>query len=126
MFHRRRGRHGGGIAVRANNRGAPIGPPASQTIMSEAKRSRRATSPAWCEEQYGLELARGNSHIASTLTPEGRAEAIAEVVDGFVLQYGETDLAVFLEVLATRLARRGAAEAAAAVVRAAQRAARKR
>jgi len=96
--------------------------------MDHARKSRRAASPAWCEDQYSLELARGGSHIASTLTAQGRADAIAEVVSSFVLQYGETDLAVFLEVLSDRLACRGAAAAAAAteVTAAAQRATRRR
>lgn len=94
--------------------------------MDYAKKSRRATNAAWCEDQYRLELARGASHIASTLSAQGRTDAIAEVADGFVLQYGETNLAVFLEVLADRLMQRGADEAATAVGGAAQRAARRR
>lgn len=94
--------------------------------MDHARKSRRTASPAWCEDRYSLELARGGSHIASTLSAGSRADAIAEVVDGFVLQHGETDLAVFLEVLADRLARRGADEAAEAVGHAAQRAGRRR
>ncbi|WP_322011862.1 hypothetical protein [Paraburkholderia sp. J12] len=83
--------------------------------MDQARKSRRAAGTGWCEEQYSLELARGGSHIASTLSEQSRASAIAEVVEGFVLRYGETDLAVFLEVLADRLTRRGALEAATAV-----------
>jgi hypothetical protein len=94
--------------------------------MDHANKNRRATSPGWCEDQYSLELARGGSHIASTLTARGRADAIAEVVSSFVLLYGETDLAVFLEVLGDRLAHRGAAQAAAEVMGEAQRATRRR
>jgi hypothetical protein len=100
--------------------------PASDETMDYAKKSRRTISATGCEDQYRLELARGGSHIASTLSAQGRAAAIAEVIDGFVLQYGETDLAVFLEVLAGRLTQRGAGEAANAVGDAAQRAARRR
>lgn len=100
--------------------------PASDETMDYAKKSRRAITAAWCEDQYRLELARGGSHIASTLSAQSRADAIAEVIDGFVLQYGETDLAVFLEVLADRLTRRGANEAATIVGEAAQRAAKRR
>jgi hypothetical protein len=83
--------------------------------MDHARKSRRAAGTGWCEEQYSVELARGGSHIASMLSAQSRAGAIAEVVDSFVLRYGETDLAVFLDVLAERLTRRGAPEAAAAV-----------
>lgn len=95
-------------------------------IMNHAKKNRRATSAASCQDLYSLELARSASHIASVLTPESRANAIAEVIEDFVIQYGETDLAVFLDMLADRLDKRGAAEAATAVTRAAQRAARRR
>ncbi|MFP6560051.1 hypothetical protein WJ542_17380 [Paraburkholderia sp. B3] len=98
---------------------------ASDETMDYAKKNRRAISATACEDQYRLELARGASHIASTLSAQSRAAAIAEVVDGFVLQYGETDLAVFLEVLADRLMQRGANEAATAVT-AAQRAPKRR
>ncbi|WP_293043009.1 hypothetical protein [Paraburkholderia sp.] len=94
--------------------------------MDHAKKNRRSMSPAGCDDQYGLELARGSSYIASTLTLQSRATAIAEVIDGFVAQYGDVDLAIFLEVLADRLDRRGAHEAAEAVTHAAERAARRR
>jgi hypothetical protein len=100
--------------------------PGSDETMDYAKKNRRTISTAGCEDQYRLELARGASHIASTLSAQGRAAAIAEVIDGFVLQYGETDLPVFLEVLADRLTQRGAKEAATAIGDAAQRAARRR
>ncbi|WP_245616691.1 hypothetical protein [Paraburkholderia acidipaludis] len=99
---------------------------ASDETMDYAKKNRRAISATACEDQYRLELARGASHIASTLSAESRVHAIAEVVDGFVLQYGENDLAVFLEVLANRLTLRGANEAAAAVAAAAQRTLKRR
>lgn len=93
--------------------------------MNGAKRGRRAVSPAWCENAYGLALARGSSYIASTLTPCSRGRAIAEVVEDFVNQHGEDDLPVFLERLAERLKQRDAAPAAEAVGHAAKQAARR-
>ncbi|WP_028217596.1 hypothetical protein [Paraburkholderia oxyphila] len=94
--------------------------------MNHAKSSRRASSPAWCEDHYGLQLARGSSHIASTLTPATRADAIAEVIEEFEALFGLDDLAAFLEVLAQRLENRGAREASADVANVMLRATRRR
>ncbi|HKT98210.1 MAG TPA: hypothetical protein VJS30_17045 [Paraburkholderia sp.] len=94
--------------------------------MNHAKRSRRVSSPAWCEDHYGLQLARGSSHIASTLTPATRASAIAEVIEEFETLFGLDDLRCFLDVLAQRLENRGAREASAEVADVMQRAARRR
>ncbi|WP_322048633.1 hypothetical protein [Paraburkholderia sp. J67] len=49
------------------------------------------------------ELARGGSHIASTLTPEGERAAISDIVNDFHRLYGTDDLDVFLELLAQAL-----------------------
>jgi hypothetical protein len=46
------------------------------------------------------ELARGGSHIASTLTPAGERAAIADITADFNRRYGTDDLAIFLELLA--------------------------
>ncbi|WP_180970357.1 hypothetical protein [Burkholderia sp. WAC0059] len=78
-----------------------------------------ASVRASCERAYSLELARGSSHIASTLTPLSLADAVDEVRNAFVAAYGEDDLAAFLELLAERLDKRTAREAATAVRRAA-------
>jgi hypothetical protein len=94
--------------------------------MNHTPTSRRTAGRGKCEELYRLELARGASHIASTVQEPGRARAIADVMDAFVSLYGEADLRVFLEVLAERLTGRGASEAAAAVLSAAPRIPRRR
>ncbi|WP_322041865.1 hypothetical protein [Paraburkholderia sp. J67] len=93
--------------------------------MNDTKRARRAVSGAWCEDRYSLQLARGSSHIASTLTPHTRASAIAEVIEEFESLFGLDDLRAFLSALAHRLEKRGADDACADVANAMQRAARR-
>jgi hypothetical protein len=56
---------------------------------------------------FELELARGVSVIASTLTDESRQKAIAEIFEEVVQAYGETHLNVFGELLAYRLSEGG-------------------
>jgi ribose 1,5-bisphosphokinase PhnN len=91
--------------------GNPRAWPVDDETMNQARKSRRVSSPALCEDHYGLQLARGSSHIASTLTPATRASAIAEVIEEFEKLFGLDDLLAFLEVLAQRLEKRGAREA---------------
>ncbi|MCC8391518.1 hypothetical protein LJ656_02875 [Paraburkholderia sp. MMS20-SJTR3] len=64
---------------------------------------------------YRLELARGSSYIASTLSPESLRSAIAEVLDEFSRQYGQDKLPVFRELLAENLEDRANGNAAHAV-----------
>lgn len=66
---------------------------------------------------YVVELARGSSHIASTLTSATLQVAVAEVMNEFVQQYGKETLSVFRELLADRLDERQSPEAASAVRR---------
>jgi len=108
------------------NAAARARPIDDETMNHARKRSRRASSPAWCEDHYGLQLARGSSHIASTLTPATRASAIAEVIEEFETLFGLDDLPSFLQALAQRLENRGAHEASAEVAEILRRAMRKR
>jgi hypothetical protein len=65
---------------------------------------------------YMLELARGCSYIRSTLSPDTRNSAIAEVLGEFLEQYGEREEALFQKLLADDLQRRGKSDAASAVL----------
>jgi hypothetical protein len=65
---------------------------------------------------YVLELARGCSYISSTLSPETRDSAIAEVLGEFRELYGEQEGILFQRLLAEDLQRRGRPNAAAAVL----------
>ncbi|MCP3713614.1 hypothetical protein M3I54_43470 [Paraburkholderia sp. CNPSo 3274] len=56
-----------------------------------------------CRRRFMAELARGASHIASTLTPVGERAAISDVSDEFQRRYGTDDLNLFLELLAQAL-----------------------
>ncbi|MGQ7932381.1 hypothetical protein [Paraburkholderia sp. D1E] len=64
---------------------------------------------------YVLELARGCSHIGSTLTPDTRERAIAEVLVEFRELYGERELVLFQKLLIEDLQRRGKWDAVVAV-----------
>lgn len=64
---------------------------------------------------YMAELARGSSHIASTLSVASRDAAIVEVVIDFQRAYKQANVAVFLELLAQALQKRQHDEAAAAI-----------
>ncbi|CAD6526599.1 hypothetical protein LMG28727_02174 [Paraburkholderia kirstenboschensis] len=64
---------------------------------------------------YAVELARGSSHISSTLTPETERRAIVETVAEFCELYGETNLPLFQKLLAEEVQQRGKNEAALAV-----------
>ncbi|MFM0059421.1 hypothetical protein [Paraburkholderia phytofirmans] len=63
-----------------------------------------------------MELARGSSYIASTLTPKTQQAAIAEVLKGFREQHGTDTLLIFRELLAESLRNRKHKLAAEAVL----------
>jgi hypothetical protein len=63
-----------------------------------------------------VELARGSSYIASTLTPATQAAAIAEVLNEFRSQYGADRLLIFRDLLAESVKNRNDARAAEAVL----------
>ena len=85
--------------------------------MTTGKAASRAKRVAGCRRQYMAELARGGSHIASTLSAVGEHTAITDVVSDFRKRYGCDDLAVFLELLAQALDNRLRARAATIVRR---------
>jgi hypothetical protein len=65
---------------------------------------------------YVLELARGCSYISSTLSPDTRNRAIAEVVGEFRELYGEQEETLFRVLLGEDLQGRGKRDAASAVL----------
>jgi hypothetical protein len=65
---------------------------------------------------YVLELARGCSYISSTLSPDTRNSAIAEVLGEFRELHGEREETLFQKLLAEDLQRRGRPDAASAVL----------
>ncbi|NML31187.1 hypothetical protein [Paraburkholderia antibiotica] len=79
------------------------------------KSGRQAAAKHQYRSIYRLELARGSSYIASTLSPESLRAAIAEVLREFGRQYGEDKLPVFRDLLAESLEDRDDANAARAV-----------
>jgi hypothetical protein len=81
--------------------------------MPKAKTAGAAAASA--RLAYVLELARGSSHISSTLSRETERRAIAETLTEFCQLYGEKEAAVFQKLLADELRQRGKRDAAAAV-----------
>ncbi|WP_206171208.1 hypothetical protein [Trinickia terrae] len=79
------------------------------------QRSHRASELAQCDARYELDLARGASHLASTLSYATLESAIAETVGEFLNLHGGEHLPVFLELLARRLSERKKPEAASAL-----------
>lgn len=69
------------------------------------------------QQIFELELARGASVIASTLTDESRQNAITEIFEDVVQAYGETHVDIFGDLLAYRLSERGDPIGSAAVRR---------
>ncbi|MFL9916307.1 hypothetical protein PQR75_13115 [Paraburkholderia fungorum] len=65
---------------------------------------------------YVLELARGCSYISSTLSPDTRHSAIAEVLGEFRELYGDREEKLFRKLLAEDLQSRGKRDAASAVL----------
>ncbi|WP_207004816.1 hypothetical protein [Trinickia mobilis] len=68
-----------------------------------------------CAARYELELARGASHLASTMSYATLEAAMVETVADFVKLHGDDDLPVFLELLSRRLSERKKPEAASAI-----------
>jgi hypothetical protein len=62
-----------------------------------------------------VELARGSSHIASTLSPRSLREAVAEVMNEFAKLHGVDNHPGFRKLLADSLERRKNPKAATAV-----------
>jgi hypothetical protein len=81
--------------------------------MSCAKASGAAMANA--RATYVMELARGASHINSTLTPETCKRAIAEIFAEFGELHGNRELGLFQKLLVEDLHRRGNRDAASAV-----------
>lgn len=67
------------------------------------------------KRKFAVELARGGSHIASTLTVKSQHAAIAEVISDFLALHGADELDGFLELLAAGLDAREKSSAAIAV-----------
>ncbi len=65
---------------------------------------------------YMLELARGRSHVSSTLSPATRNRAIEEALGEFRELYGKREETLFQKLLADDLHRRGKGDAATAVL----------
>jgi hypothetical protein len=74
-----------------------------------------AAATATARVTYAVELARGASHISSTLSPETERRAIVETIGEFCELYGEAKLPLFQKLLAEELRQRGKKEAALAV-----------
>jgi hypothetical protein len=83
--------------------------------MIRGRKTARQADKQQYRSIYVVELARGSSHIASTLSPASQHAAIAEVLREFTLQYGSDMLPVFRELLAESLGDRGNTSAAQAV-----------
>jgi hypothetical protein len=89
------------------------------TMPTGKKRGRRRglqAEKALYRSTYLMELARGSSHIASTLSPATQRVAIAEVFGEFRLQHGPDNVVVFRELLAESLMERNNLSAAQAVL----------
>lgn len=77
------------------------------SVRSEEARSYRCA--------FAVELARGASHIASTLSPATRESAVADVMDDFAGIHGEDMLPIFCKLLAESLRGRQDTQGALAV-----------
>ena len=64
---------------------------------------------------FKVELARGGSHIASTLTPASMDAAVAEVMGQFIADRGTEGFEAFRVLLAENLEARGYVQGAEAV-----------
>ncbi|MBN3847266.1 MULTISPECIES: hypothetical protein [Burkholderiaceae] len=84
--------------------------------MPRGRKPGRQAEKTHCRLLYLLELARGSSYVASTLTPESQHAAIAEVLREFSQQHDADKLPMFRELLAERLQERGDLDAAQAVL----------
>lgn len=61
---------------------------------------------------FKVELARGGSHIASTLTPASMAAAVAEVLEQFIADRGAGGFDAFRLLLVEDLEKRGCLQGA--------------
>ncbi|WP_233830261.1 hypothetical protein [Paraburkholderia sp. ZP32-5] len=84
-------------------------------MMTRGRKHGRVADKQQYRSIYVVELARGSSYIASTLSAESLHAAIAEVLRDFALQYGDDALPLFRELLAESLEDRGNVAAAQAV-----------
>lgn len=84
--------------------------------MAKLHNRTRESQKVRARWDYPVELARGSSHIASTLTDGTRRSAIDEVLDEFAACHGADKLEIFRELLAESLAKRGQGDAARAVL----------
>lgn len=73
----------------------------------KASTGKRASGEALLMNRYELELARGVSHVASTMYGESMLAAIRETIQAFEASYGRDDLKVFAHALLKRLKLRG-------------------
>jgi hypothetical protein len=84
--------------------------------MSKGRRASHAAQLEQHRSIYLVELARGSSFIASTLTPVTQRAAITEVMSEFSERYGTEHLSIFRELLAESLVKRRSPLAAQAVL----------
>lgn len=84
------------------------------TMTTERKAQRHVDIEIY-RYLYMAQLARGGSHIASTLTAATRKLAIGEVVREFCEQNPTGNVPIFLELLAESVKKRADSDAAAAV-----------
>lgn len=82
------------------------------TSRRVAKGNRIKVNRSLIEIRYTVELARGASVIASTLTQSSLMQAVGETMSSFVASNGRGDLDGFVEVLRDRLIRRNRTDAA--------------
>jgi hypothetical protein len=84
--------------------------------MSKPRKISRHADKKLYRSAYLMELARGSSYIASTLTPATQRAAIEEVLQEFRAQHGAEKLFIFRELLAESLEKRQNPHAAQAVL----------
>jgi hypothetical protein len=83
--------------------------------MNKALKILQPAGLASRKRKFAVELARGGSHIASTLTVKSQHAAIAEVISDFLALHRAEELDGFLELLAAGLEARDKPSAAIAV-----------
>ncbi|WP_165847968.1 hypothetical protein [Paraburkholderia lacunae] len=83
--------------------------------MNKERKTGRMDDMKIYQSAYVLELARGSSYIASTLTPATLRAAIVEACREFREQYGADKVHIFRELLARSLEKRDNRKAAAVV-----------
>ncbi|MGV2289735.1 hypothetical protein AAHK20_13575 [Trinickia sp. YCB016] len=91
------------------------GKPGKNNDIDRIPRPRPRSELVECAARYELELSRGASHLASTMSYATLEAAMVETVAEFVKQHGDDDLSVFLELLSRRLSERKKPEAASAI-----------